>query len=78
MDIQIYMQWKLIHQPRCRRWWKQVSLLVPFSNIYWEIPHSDAQLILTDDNGQMGSMLQDLAFSIPGVDEAMGFAEIMK
>lgn len=26
----------------------------------------------------MGSMLQDLAFAIPGVDEAMGFAEIMK
>jgi arsenite/tail-anchored protein-transporting ATPase len=26
----------------------------------------------------MGSMVNDLAFSIPGVDEAMGFAEIMK
>ena len=26
----------------------------------------------------MGSMMQDLAFSIPGVDEAMSFAEIMK
>ena len=26
----------------------------------------------------MGGMLQDLAFAIPGVDEAMGFAEIMK
>ncbi|KAI5480043.1 arsenite transmembrane-transporting ATPase [Pseudohyphozyma bogoriensis] len=26
----------------------------------------------------MGSMMQDLAFSIPGVDEAMGFAEVMK
>lgn len=26
----------------------------------------------------MGSMMQDLAFAIPGVDEAMGFAEIMK
>lgn len=23
-------------------------------------------------------MMQDLAFAIPGVDEAMGFAEIMK
>ena len=26
----------------------------------------------------MGKMMQDLAFAIPGVDEAMGFAEIMK
>lgn len=26
----------------------------------------------------MGAMMQDLAFAIPGVDEAMGFAEIMK
>jgi len=31
-----------------------------------------------DQNGMMGSMMQDLAFAIPGVDEAMGFAEIMK
>lgn len=29
-------------------------------------------------NGPMSGMMQDLAFSIPGVDEAMGFAEIMK
>lgn len=26
----------------------------------------------------MGSMVQDLAYAIPGVDEAMGFAEVMK
>ena len=31
-----------------------------------------------DEQGAMGSMMQDLAFAIPGVDEAMGFAEIMK
>lgn len=30
------------------------------------------------DGGAMGGMMQDLAFAIPGVDEAMGFAEIMK
>jgi len=35
-------------------------------------------LYLADQNGAMGSMMQDLAFAIPGVDEAMGFAEIMK
>lgn len=34
--------------------------------------------ILADQNGIMGNMMQDLAFAIPGVDEAMGFAEIMK
>lgn len=28
--------------------------------------------------GAMSSMMSDLAFAIPGVDEAMGFAEIMK
>ncbi|KAN0100996.1 Anion-transporting ATPase-like domain containing protein [Tylopilus felleus] len=32
----------------------------------------------SDQNGMMGSMMQDLAFAIPGVDEAMSFAEIMK
>ena len=38
-------------------------------------------LNVADENGTggaMGSMMQDLAFAIPGVDEAMGFAEIMK
>lgn len=38
------------------------------------MPHSR----LADSNGMMGSMMQDLAFAIPGVDEAMSFAEIMK
>ena len=37
-------------------------------------PHLSA----ADSNGMMGSMMQDLAFAIPGVDEAMSFAEIMK
>lgn len=34
--------------------------------------------VSADQNGMMGSMMQDLAFAIPGVDEAMSFAEIMK
>ena len=34
--------------------------------------------LAADSNGMMGSMMQDLAFAIPGVDEAMSFAEIMK
>ena len=28
--------------------------------------------------GALAPFMQDLAFAIPGVDEAMGFAEIMK
>ena len=40
--------------------------------------HSKLILQLADQNGMMGSMMQDLAFAIPGVDEAMSFAEIMK
>jgi hypothetical protein len=35
--------------------------------------------LLADDQGSgVSSMMQDLAFAIPGVDEAMGFAEVMK
>jgi len=30
------------------------------------------------EGSAMSSMMQDLAFAIPGVDEAMGFAEVMK
>jgi len=35
-------------------------------------------LIVGDANNPMSGMMQDLAFSIPGVDEAMNFAEVMK
>lgn len=28
--------------------------------------------------GMMGGVMQDIAFAIPGVDEAMSFAEVMK
>ncbi|KAN0061185.1 Golgi to ER traffic-related protein [Thecaphora frezii] len=44
----------------------------PASSIQEMIEQSDSQ------GGAMGQMMQDLAFAIPGVDEAMGFAEIMK
>lgn len=33
---------------------------------------------IADQGNAMGSMVQDLAYAIPGVDEAMGFAEVMK
>ena len=36
------------------------------------------QVMVGDSNNPMSGMMQDLAFSIPGVDEAMNFAEVMK
>jgi arsenite-transporting ATPase len=36
------------------------------------------QEMMESSDGPMGGMMQDLAFAIPGVDEAMGFAEVMK
>ncbi len=44
------------------------------------VPHTTLLTPISpaDSNGMMGSMMQDLAFAIPGVDEAMSFAEIMK
>ncbi|KAL7414371.1 anion-transporting ATPase-like domain-containing protein [Mrakia frigida] len=44
----------------------------PTGSIQEMIDNSDA------GGGAMQSMMQDLAFAIPGVDEAMGFAEVMK
>lgn len=38
----------------------------------------DGDFVAESQGGGMGGMMQDLAFAIPGVDEAMGFAEIMK
>jgi len=35
-------------------------------------------MYVADSNNPMSGLMQDLAFSIPGVDEAMNFAEVMK
>jgi len=61
---------------------KDATQVIGFDNLFaMEIdPTSSLQEMIehSDQNGVMGSMMQDLAFAIPGVDEAMGFAEIMK
>jgi len=60
---------------------KDATRVNGFDNLYaMEIdPSSSLQEMMDQsDNGPMGGMMQDLAFAIPGVDEAMGFAEIMK
>ena len=62
-----------------KRWLNNVSILgylmscaIPFLHF------NKVWYMLADQNNAMGSMFQDLAFAIPGVDEAMGFAEVMK
>ncbi|GBC03928.1 hypothetical protein RclHR1_00540038 [Rhizophagus clarus] len=63
---------------------KEATLVEGFTNLYaMEIdPTSSIQEMLDQSEqqggGAMGAMMQDLAFAIPGVDEAMGFAEVMK
>ncbi|KAI8085074.1 ATPase GET3 [Halteromyces radiatus] len=61
---------------------KEATLVNGFENLYaMEIdPTSSIQEMIeqSDQGNAMGSMVQDLAYAIPGVDEAMGFAEVMK
>ncbi|CAD6578010.1 MAG: Golgi to ER traffic- protein [Cyphobasidiales sp. Tagirdzhanova-0007] len=60
---------------------KDATLVNGYPNLYaMEIDPSGSmqEMIESSEGGQMGGMLQDLAFAIPGVDEAMGFAEVMK
>ncbi|KAJ6096180.1 hypothetical protein N7486_006926 [Penicillium sp. IBT 16267x] len=67
---------------------KEARLIDGFDNLSaMEIdPNGSIQDLLANGDGQddamggmgMGNMMQDLAFSIPGVDEAMSFAEVLK
>ncbi len=60
---------------------KDATLVNGFTNLYaMEIDPSSSiqEMVDSGGDGPMGGMMQDLAFAIPGVDEAMGFAEIMK
>ncbi|KAJ6021348.1 Arsenical pump ATPase ArsA/Get3 [Penicillium herquei] len=67
---------------------KEARLVDGYTNLSaMEIdPNGSIQDLLANGDGQddamggmgMGNMMQDLAFSIPGVDEAMSFAEVLK
>jgi len=61
---------------------KEATKVNGFENLFaMEIDPTSAIQEMVDQseqNGMMGTMMQDLAFAIPGVDEAMSFAEIMK
>jgi len=67
---------------------KEARLINGFTNLSaMEIdPNGSIQELLAgqggdeggDATGGMGSMMQDLAFAIPGIDEAMSFAEVLK
>lgn len=74
MALTTYTRWKLTRRVQSKRWLKTVG------SSHHPIKHFIIPFIVlpADQNGMMGSMMQDLAFAIPGVDEAMGFAEIMK
>ncbi|KAI0833154.1 anion-transporting ATPase [Hypoxylon sp. FL0890] len=66
---------------------KEARLVEGFSNLSaMEIdPNGSIQDLIagqgednSDSMGGMGGMMQDLAFAIPGIDEAMSFAEVLK
>ncbi|KAI0443101.1 putative arsenite translocating ATPase [Xylaria telfairii] len=65
---------------------KEARLVEGFTNLSaMEIdPNGSIQDLLAgqgeevDTMGGMGGMMQDLAFAIPGIDEAMSFAEVLK
>ncbi|KAI8960953.1 anion-transporting ATPase [Daldinia sp. FL1419] len=66
---------------------KEARLVEGFSNLSaMEIdPNGSIQDLIagqgeenSDPLGGMGGMMQDLAFAIPGIDEAMSFAEVLK
>ncbi|BGP57186.1 hypothetical protein JCM8202_005376 [Rhodotorula sphaerocarpa] len=60
---------------------KEATKVNGLENLYaMEIdPSASMQdMVESGDDSGMNGMMQDLAFAIPGIDEAMGFAEVMK
>lgn len=72
MGSTTFMLWKSTRPVQFKRWSRIVRLH------HYHVSLCSLIHLPADQNGMMGSMMQDLAFAIPGVDEAMGFAEIMK
>ena len=60
---------------------KDARLIDGFSNLSaMEIDPSSSmqEMASSDTSSPLNSMMQDFAFSLPGIDEAMNFAEVMK
>jgi len=61
---------------------KTPSVVNGFDNLYAmeidPVPETDMNIESLEDDSGGGSMLSELAGSIPGIDEAMSFAEVMK
>jgi arsenite-transporting ATPase len=59
---------------------KDPTLVKGFTNLYaMEIdPTAGIQALIEQQGSGLKSQLEDIAFAIPGVDEAMSFAEVMK
>lgn len=74
-DLITCLQWRSILRAPSKKWLNNVRLARGFCI---DPLLTRGPLFTADSNGMMGSMMQDLAFAIPGVDEAMSFAEIMK
>ncbi|KAJ3305828.1 Golgi to ER traffic- protein [Kappamyces sp. JEL0829] len=59
---------------------KDPTLVNGFTNLYaMEIdPNAGIQALIEQQDAGLKNQLEDIAFAIPGVDEAMSFAEVMK
>ncbi len=63
----------------CQKFSKDPTLVSGFSNLYaMEIDPNAKMQELVEQGGSSSGLMSELSMAIPGVDEAMGFAEVMK